>query len=275
MGGWVAGLSTGSFYKVPLIDVLESIAQSGFSLLEISSSPAHLDYHNLAAVKAAAHAMRSIGLTSVSFHAPFGRDIDISSLDERQREHSVREMLVSAQAAAVLGVDYLVVHPGGTAEGRAAAREYHLRMENAVTALTRIARTCADLGIRLLLENMLPHLRLGQTRDILRLLPSLGIHHAGICFDTGHAYLSGDVYSSLPKVSDHLSLVHLNDNRGRGDDHLPPGEGSIDWKKFLCILAKISYWGPLILELSDDSTNRSENILARASDARRLLKLGQ
>ena len=57
--------------------------------------------------------------------------------------------------------------------------------------------------------------------------------HIGTCLDTGHAYLSGDLYKVMHKLSGHLQLIHANDNSGNYDDHKPPGEGNIDWNRFL------------------------------------------
>jgi sugar phosphate isomerase/epimerase len=51
-----------------------------------------------------------------------------------------------------------------------------------------------------------------------------------------------------------LSL-HIQDTHGpgSGDEHLLPGDGSIDWKEFLHILHDIGYKGELVLEAHHQS----------------------
>ena len=46
MTDWPIGLSTGCFYHQSILDCLLVIRESGFSTIEICSSPTHLDYHN-------------------------------------------------------------------------------------------------------------------------------------------------------------------------------------------------------------------------------------
>jgi len=45
-----------------------------------------------------------------------------------------------------------------------------------------------------------------------------------------------------------LKHVHLSDNKGSEDLHLPMGTGNIDWKKILKILKKY-YQGTITLEV--------------------------
>ena len=42
--------------------------------------------------------------------------------------------------------------------------------------------------------------------------------------------------------------MHIQDNHGKRDEHLLPGDGTIDWKAFLNILNNIGYQGDLVLE---------------------------
>ncbi len=84
MSDWAVGLSTGSFYRSHILEGLPLMHGSGFELLEISSFGAHLDYHDLDAVRRAAGRIRELGMEPFSFHAPFSAQIDITSLDPEQ-----------------------------------------------------------------------------------------------------------------------------------------------------------------------------------------------
>jgi sugar phosphate isomerase/epimerase len=92
----------------------------------------------------------------------------------------------------------------------------------------------------------------------------------GVCLDTGHAFLGGDIASVVQKLSRHLRLVHASDNNGCSDEHLPPGQGRIDWPRFLRLLRDNSFRGSLILEIA----GRGEigEILQSARQARQFLR---
>jgi hypothetical protein len=54
----------------------------------------------------------------------------------------------------------------------------------------------------------------------------------------------------LDYKSFYLLMVHAHDNHGRGDDHQPPGTGSIDWYRVTATLSEANFHGAIILELA-------------------------
>jgi len=250
MTTWPIGLSTGCFYQKSIVDCLETIRASGFSMIEVCSSPSHLNYHNLDAVRRAGELISELGLEAYSFHAPFADHIDMSSLDAGTRAKALKEMLDAAEAAAILKVHYLVVHPGPESAMIPPRDETLQRMENVVEVLNQLARRCHALGINCVLENKLPHLLFGKTSDILWILDALDSVEVGACLDTGHAAISGDLHNLVLKLAGHLKMIHANDNRGVHDDHLPPGDGRIDWESLLREMGRIGFEGVFILELA-------------------------
>ncbi len=243
------GLSTGAFWRANLLDCLEPIREAGFRRIEVASSPSHLDFHDRSACAAAAQRIRALELEVHSFHAPFADHIDISALNSGRRDTAVREISRAAEAAAAVGARYFVLHPGPETSGVPRSERLD-RMDCAVEALDRIAWRAGELGVSLVLENMLPHLFAGHVRDLLWLLGALASTNVGICLDTGHAFLSGDLHHVAHKLSGHLWMVHASDNRGERDDHLPPGEGQIAWPDLLQQLATVHFTGTFILELA-------------------------
>ncbi|MFZ0711439.1 MAG: sugar phosphate isomerase/epimerase family protein [Terrimicrobiaceae bacterium] len=250
MTTWPIGLSTGCFYQKSIIDCLEVIRASGFSFIEVCSSASHLDYHDLSAVRRAGRLIADLGLEAYSFHAPFADHIDISSLDAGMRAKALKEILEAAEAAATLEVHYLVVHPGPESSIMPPREETLQRMENVVNTLNQVAHRCQALGIACVLENKLPHLLFGGTSDILWILDALDSVEVGACLDTGHASLSGDLHNLVVKLAGHLKMIHANDNRGSHDDHLPPGDGRVDWERLLREMEKTGFEGAFILELA-------------------------
>jgi sugar phosphate isomerase/epimerase len=271
MTSWPIGISTGCFHQVPLKDCLETIRASGFSLVEVVFSPAHLDYRNREAVREAALQLEGLGMEAFSFHAPFANDIDISSPDLAAREYALDEILRAVEAAAVLGVHYFVIHPGPENADTPSREERLLRIENVVSVLNRVAMRCAEAGIRCVVENKLPHLLFGSSSDILWILGAAESTEIGACMDTGHAFLAGDLYSLVYKLAPYLRMLHVHDNKGFSDDHLPPGEGRIDWGAFLRELVLVGFHGTMILEMAGGPADPQE-IMARARRGRAFLR---
>jgi sugar phosphate isomerase/epimerase len=268
MTPWTIGLSTGCFYSRRFLDVIDEIRASGFDAIEVCSFPMHLDYHDLAAVAEAGARLRALGIRPASFHAPFADRIDITSLEAGVREAAVDELIKAAEAAALMGVETLVLHPGPEREGRPPEAEFLEHMRHAAESLNVVADRCCELKVRLVLENMLPHLLFGHINDMLYLLGSIRNCDVAACLDTGHAALARELPTVINKLSGHLHMVHVNDNRGDRDEHLAPGEGQIDWPWVLRELQRHQFKGTLILELSSQPHESVPEMLARACRAR-------
>jgi len=268
---WPIGLSTGCFYRHSIFSVLEEIRANGFELIEVCSFPKHLDYHQEDEVRRAGEMMHRLGLRPFSFHAPFADRIDITSLDEQVRASAVAELITACRAAALIGAENVVLHPGPEREGRPPQEEFLQRMHNAARSLNQVAAHCCQTGVQLQLENMLPHLLFGQTSDMMYLLGEINTCAVGTCLDTGHAHLSGDLGSVIHKLSGHLKMVHINDNHGDRDAHLLPGEGAIDWPWLISELHRHHFHGGLIIEMSARENETVADTLARARTGRDFL----
>jgi len=62
----------------------------------------------------------------------------------------------------------------------------------------------------------------------------------GICLDAGHlrVFSRVDMEEWFSALGPRIAEVHLHDNHGKHDDHLPLGEGSIDIPRFMALLKK-------------------------------------
>jgi sugar phosphate isomerase/epimerase len=113
-----------------------------------------------------------------------------------------------------------------------------------------IAQRCAELGLRCVLENKLPHLLFGNTGDMLWIMKALEGSEVGVCLDTGHAWLTGDFRNLVGKLAPHIRIIHAHDNRGQFDDHLAPGDGKVDWPWLLGTLRDAHFEGAFVLEMA-------------------------
>lgn len=269
MPDWPIGLSTGCFHDVSIFDCLEKIRAAGFGMVEICSSAPHLDYHDPDTVKEAAELLERLGMEAYSFHAPFAKHIDISSLEDEHRNRSVQEMRLAADAAANLGVRHFVVHPGPEAS-QFAEDERLPRLQQVVRSLDEVAEHCRTVGLDLVLENMLPHLFTGPVQDLLWIYGAMRAHGVRLCLDTGHAHLAGDWPAVARKMAPHLCMLHANDNHRTYDDHLPPGDGDIDWVPLASTLESMPFRGSCILEIAGNAD--PEHILINARRGRLFLR---
>jgi sugar phosphate isomerase/epimerase len=270
MSDWPVGLSTGCFYQQSIFDCLETISRGGFNIIEVCSYPMHLDYHDYDMVVRAAHRVEELGMEAYSFHAPFADHIDISSRDSECRRRALTEVLQAAEAAATFQVRYFVIHPGPESWDLKEHDERFERLRWAADSLNQVAERCSKLGVGCILENKLPHLLFANTSDLLWILATMDTVEVGVCLDTGHANLTGDIYSIMHKLSRHLRMVHAHDNHGNLDEHLPPGKGYIDWSRVLTELEGTGFRGGFILELG--SMADMQQMLVEARKAKRFLR---
>ena len=254
MTSWPIGLSTGCFYHQNILDCLPLIRESGFSMIEVCSSPEHLDFHDLKSVHRAAERIRELGMEAYSFHAPFAPS-DRHRVVRRRTAGRIccGDFQSSRSSCDFLQVHYFVIHPGPENPATIPASEQLPRMQHVVESLNQVARRCKELGIMCVLENKLPHLLFGNTSDILWILDGINSAEVGACLDTGHAYLGGDIHHLIHKLAGHLRMIHAHDNDGAGDNHLPPGDGKINWNKFLLDLIDVRFRGAFILEMAGNN----------------------
>jgi len=98
-------------------------------------------------------------------------------------------------------------------------------------SLKAIERVSIDTGVKVGFENMpdMP-VTMGKTpEDLFAMLNGFEID---VCFDVGHAHTSGTIEAFL-EYADRFVNVHIHDNRGQYDEHLPIGSGTLDFKRVL------------------------------------------
>jgi sugar phosphate isomerase/epimerase len=123
--------------------------------------------------------------------------------------------------------------------------------------LNAVCEFAAGYGVRIAIE---PADRyetdlIHTTADAMRLIHELGHSNLGLVLDTGHAHVAGESPAQAVCIAgDRLFHVHVDDNLGQRDQHLIPGEGSIDFQSFLGALEEAGYNGFVCAELSWDYT---------------------
>ncbi|MBI3696710.1 MAG: sugar phosphate isomerase/epimerase [Acidobacteria bacterium] len=119
--------------------------------------------------------------------------------------------------------------------------------------LVRSCQACADTAARhgkiVLMEP-----RVGEAicsvDSLLRLIEHVGRPNFKANFDTGHFSAQREnVVLALEKLRGHFANIHIADNNPVSTEHLPLGEGTIDWEEFFRVLKGMNYEGYLGLDL--------------------------
>ena len=156
-------------------------------------------------------------------HALHGAFIDVNpaSGDPAFRELSRRRCRESCALAAELGAEQVVFHASAFPFLRGAYLENWAGL--CASFYTELAERYG--GLTVCVEN-------SQDLDpepLAALLARTG-DGVGVCLDIGHAnYSDAPMEAWFDALGPSIACLHLSDNMGRLDDHLPLGDGEIDW----------------------------------------------
>lgn len=247
------GLSTYLFSAQRLSShILDQILNAGIQTIEIFAARQHLDYRETNHVRDTAQWFTDHGIHLHSVHAPLfagfgsGRASELplspAYLEKRLRIDSMDEIKRAAEIAEYLPFRFLVLHLGVPGE------EYDLRkFDAAFTSVEHLRLFAKERGAEIMIENVQNDL--SSPKRLLQFLQYTRLD-VKVCFDTGHAHLTGEVQPELESLKEAIATVHLNDNRRETDDHLMPFAGTIEWEPVIQTLARLE-GQPLILEPRD------------------------
>jgi len=138
-------------------------------------------------------------------------------------------------------------------------RRYSLDKPNqyGLDSIREIVNLAEQLNIKIAIEN--------TRRDnfLECILDNISSPNLGMCYDSSHANLwSKTLCCLLDKYNERIFATHLSDNHGKLDDHLPLGQGEIDFDIIFTKLKEISYKGDFSLEIvakeNDDKLSPEE-----------------
>lgn len=173
----------------------------------------------------------------LAVHGPFA-GLDYSYKDHLLREAVRKRMDMTFEMARELKPDTLVLH-SGCAEQMVRFGLTDTWIEQATAFWKDEIRRYKAIGVRVVLENVVE----SSPELLLRLVDNVASDYLGLCFDIGHATLCSTLPPSrwVEMMGARLRHIHLHDNNGKTDDHLPVGKGIIDFDAFFAALRK---WSP-------------------------------
>ncbi len=266
------GVSTLLFSSHHIVDAVREIARLGHGRIELFCELAGLDVDNVedATVRRLSDLAGEYGL-DYSIHPPL---VNTAAINEGERAVAIHKYRAAVTLAGRLGIRDMVIHSGHRPCMQVSAEQSR---ELARDTLRAVGETSRNMGVRLLLENTgwREYAILDTPGDLLELAESACPPDTGLLLDTGHAVLQHfDVVDCARMWLPRLAQVHAHDNSGEFDDHLPLGEGVIDWSSLIGMLAGAGWDGVFMLELAecDDAPRRlaeSLSLVAKYAGARR------
>jgi sugar phosphate isomerase/epimerase len=232
----------------PLVEEIEAIGEMGFNFAELTMDAPQAHYSIVDAQKDAI--LDTLGRFEMGLVCHLPTFISTADLTEGIRRASIEEVMFSLEVAATLQPLKVVLHPsyirGLGQMVRDMAEKYALR------SLEIIVEKAHSLGLCLCLENMFPEARWLVDPDefigILGKFPTLNL-----TLDTGHAHIQDSEGTRclrfIEMFTDRIGHIHVSDNFGREDSHLPIGAGSVNFPAITKALRSAGYNDTVTLEV--------------------------
>ncbi len=236
------------------VDAARFAAEYGFQGLELNCDPINF-WPGLidAAVLDELVAIRDGEDIRYNFYGPSTLNA-ASPLPEvrRSNDELVRR---SVDLAERLASPLLCVHPGVVIELSSLERKgvpfesprfdrdrvLRLGSERAVEAIARWADIAAQAGIAVAVENEVHtrHTAAPTAESLAAMVEATGRSNVKVNFDTGHAYVGAGLAAEFGVLKKYIAHFHLNDNRRKISEHLPLGEGAVDFPSIAGFLATV------------------------------------
>ncbi len=169
---------------------------------------------------------------ALTVHGPF-MDLAPAAVDPGVMDVTAERFNQALDVAEMLGAEAVVFHSGY--DKWKYGHNMDIWLERSVGFWPRFIERARALGTKIAVENIFE-----DTPENLKLLmENLGSESFGICFDTGHMNIFSRVALDewVDALGQYIIELHLHDNLGDLDAHLPVGEGDFDFDLLFARLA--------------------------------------
>ncbi|MBY0596429.1 sugar phosphate isomerase/epimerase family protein [Bacillus bingmayongensis] len=163
--------------------------------------------------------------------------VNLAIENKELRNAALKQHITALHFAHNIDAHYFVVHPGFYVSP---LFHLHTAQELATEAVYTLYKEAKELGIKLVIENVgYNGTSLFTEQEYISFVDQFDPNIIGYVLDTGHAYLNNwNIPNVIEQTSSRLWTMHLNDNHGVEDEHLPIGNGSINWEPIFSALHK-------------------------------------
>jgi len=225
-------------------EFLAQVAENGFTAVEIFCSRAHFDYSSKQEIEAIKGMLEHQKLQLASLHAPTSKDtsamresgipLSVCEVERVRRIEAMDEFKRAIDVAEELAFPRMVMHMGGSREAADPRKR-----DAAFSTLEHLVLHAKHVGVTLCVENTTSEM--GQPEYLRAFVDETRLTGLRFNFDVGHAFLgdgeeAGRIAKAFEPMRELVASVHLHDNHGEKDEHLPPYDGSIDWQNAIPVL---------------------------------------
>lgn len=178
-----------------------------------------------------------------SCHGVFA-DLNFSGSDPLIYEVSRQRLCQCAACAARLGIERMVIHSCFHPVLHPDDPLYELWSHTFAELLCQVAER---YQMELFVENVLDR----NPYILGRIMKAASHPKVKVCLDIGHVNLSAcSLEEWFLRLHKHISYIHLSDNGGMYDEHLPVGQGNVDWRSVKKLIEKYNINADYTLEVA-------------------------
>jgi len=216
--------------------MLDAMVAAGAESIELFAARHHFDYTDRGEVRELSKWFRSNNCRA-TLHQPIYETratdwsrhvqptINLIDVEKSRRINAMDEVKRALEAAEQIDIDSIVLHLGNR-DDTWSERSLDLSM----TAIEHIKAFAHPLGVKTLVETL--HNDVTTPEHLLEMLRIAHLDTVHVCLDIGHVNLHdmGGVENAFTILGDRIRQLHLHDNHGEKDEHLWPGEGTVNWE---------------------------------------------
>jgi sugar phosphate isomerase/epimerase len=203
------------------------------------------------------------GICIRSIHAPFGNNCNLSDSDDEKRDTAIQTHRKLIYKAGAGDVEMIIIHPG--VGGYSSQEDMDRANMLALESILQLIGDAEEIGVRMALENMLPNHPGYEIRHIMDIVERIDSPALGVCFDSGHAHVCGNMKEFMEAVGERMISIHMQDNDGTRDMHLQPPYGTTDWSAFVQTLKKVDYKYPITIETAPWGSSSYKQMIREVS----------
>lgn len=180
---------------------------------------------------------------SITLHAPF-MDLRPGAIDPRIRQAGLERFRQLMEIAPVFRPKSIVFHP-------CFDRRYYVSserqwLENSLSTWRELLPFAEQMDTVIALENVYET----EPGVLKKLIDALNSKRVRLCFDTGHfnVFARTPLRQWVDELGTRIGRLHVHDNHGRYDEHLPPGEGTFPFRDFFSMLRQFELQPPITVE---------------------------
>lgn len=249
------GLSTSLFFKENIEESIQQLINLNIDCIEIVVEVYHFPTDKTGIPDNITKLLKSSNI-DISVHASFF-NLNLGSPYSEIRDLSAEMVKKSIKLCKLWDGETVVIHPGhffwrGNEPFWKKTKSW---FEEKFSECVKYAR---KHNVNTALENIqVPYFFYSHLKDLGQFVNEF--ENTGIALDIGHAYLlkkrervdipEEEISNEIRDLRNQIKHIHLHDNNGIRDDHLPPGEGNINFEPIIEALEEISYDKQLIMEV--------------------------